>query len=271
MKPRSPTTANAMAAVKEITHRSPSCDVFRWKDESWAAVDGQCIVEIRQTVANRPCLAIVIQESNHMYLNAWVNRNMTSRQEAPTDVSIGIDMGNGRKENYLIHCNDPRDANALAGSLHRALMDFLNSARHEEQEQYHKPIARSTSLGTQSIRKPEDGPQTTKTVMQCRCKIFLQNEHSSWTNLGGAGLRLSMQIPSQRVHVYIESEKDKKRMVNAFIQSNFVERISGNNKRITFRLMNETTRATAVYMIQVKEDKVGNKIYDYLKGNRTAN
>ncbi|KAG2188363.1 hypothetical protein INT44_001116 [Umbelopsis vinacea] len=269
--PRSPTTANAMAAVREVTHRTPPCDVFRWKDNSWAAVEGQCIAEIRQTMANRPCLAIVIKESNHMYLNAWVNRNMTSRQEAPTDVSIGIDMGNGRKENYLVHCNDPRDAHALAGSLHRTLMEVMNATRQEEQEQYNTPILRSTSLGAASIRKPEDGPQTTKPLMQCRCKMFLQNEHANWANLGNVGLRLSMQIPSQRVHVYIESEKDSKRLVNTFIQSNFVERVSGNTKRITFRLMNETTRATAVYMIQVKDDKVGIKIYDYLKGNRTQN
>lgn len=194
---------------------------------------------------------------------------MTSRQEAPTDVSIGIDMGNGRKEDYLVHCNDPRDAHALAGALHRTLMEVMNAARQEEQEQYNNPVTRSTSLGAGTIRNPEDGPQTTKPLMQCRCKMFLQNEHASWTNLGNAGLRLSIQIPSQRIHVYIESEKDKKRLVNAFIQSNFVERVSGNTKRITFRLMNETTRATAVYMIQVKDDKVGIKIYDYLKGNRT--
>ncbi|CAM0135165.1 unnamed protein product [Umbelopsis sp. WA50703] len=270
--PRSPTTASAMAAVREILHRTPRCEVFRWKDNDWAAVENFCIVEIRQTVTNKPCLAVIIQESNHMYLNAWINRNMTSRQEAPTDVSISIDMGQGRKENYLVHCDDPRDANALAGALHRTLMDAINAARREEEEQANKvtrSLSRSTSLGATSVRKPEDGPQTTKPLMQCRCKMFLQHEHSSWTNLGSAGLRISIQIPSQRVHVYIESEKDSKRLVNSFIQSNFVERVSGNTKRITFRLMNEQTRATAVYMVQVKDDKVGIKIYDYLKGNRT--
>ncbi|KAJ2962037.1 hypothetical protein NQZ79_g2800 [Umbelopsis isabellina] len=270
--PRSPTTASAMAAVREILHRSPRCEVFRWKDNDWAAVENLCIVEIRQTVTNKPCLAVIIQESNHMYLNAWINRNMTPRQEAPTDVSISIDMGQGRKENYLIHCDDARDANALAAALHRTLMDAITAARREEEEMHAKQVtrtlSRSTSLGAASARKPEDGPQTTKPLMQCRCKMFLQHEHASWTNLGSAGLRLSIQIPSQRVHVYIESEKDSKRLVNSFIQSNFVERVSGNTKRITFRLMNEQTRATAVYMVQVKDDKVGVKIYDFLKGNR---
>jgi len=266
--PRSPTTAAAMASVRDIIHRSPPCEVFRWKDNAWAAVENHCIVEIRQTAVNRPCLAVLIQESNQMYLNAWINRNMTNRQEASTDVSIGIDMGNGRKENYLVHYNDPRDAHALAGALHRTLAEAANAARREEEEQYSSQITRSSSLVAAPTRNPEDGPQTTKPIMQCRCKMFLQNEHASWTNLGNVGLRLSMQIPSQRIHVYIESEKDNKRLVNTFIQSNFVERVSGNNKRITFRLMNETTRATAVYMIQVKDDKIGVKIYDYLKGNR---
>jgi hypothetical protein len=207
-QPRSPTTASAMAAVREILHRTPRCEVFRWKDNDWAAVENFCIVEIRQTVTNKPCLAVIIQESNHMYLNAWINRNMTSRQEAPTDVSISIDMGQGRKENYLVHCDDPRDANALAGALHRTLMDAINAARREEEEQANKvtrSLSRSTSLGATSVRKPEDGPQTTKPLMQSRCKMFLQHEHSSWTNLGSAGLRISIQIPSQRVHVYIES------------------------------------------------------------------
>ncbi|OAD70159.1 hypothetical protein PHYBLDRAFT_102741, partial [Phycomyces blakesleeanus NRRL 1555(-)] len=104
------------------------------------------------------------------------------------------------------------------------------------------------------------GPQTLQPVMQFKCKLFLQNETSSWSPFGSVSMRISQQIPSKRMHIYIENEKNK--LVSSVVRSGNVEKVG--NKKVTFLLKNEQERTSMVYMIQLKDEKTAVKTYDYL-------
>src|SRR5262249_34958884 len=109
-------SAASMTAVREIYLRTPPCEVFHWRERSWHAVEQDCIVEIRQTMANRSCIAVVLEENGQLYLNAWILSTTTVKRDAKTDVSIGVEMGQ-KKEHYLIHFDVPQHADLLYDAL----------------------------------------------------------------------------------------------------------------------------------------------------------
>jgi hypothetical protein len=112
----------------------------------------------------------------------------------------------------------------------------------------------------------EDVPQTLKPVFQCKCKLFVQSETSKWNQMGSTAMRISQQLPSQKMHIYIEDDKNK--LVSSIVRSGNVERLT--SKRITFLLTNDKDKSSVVYLIQVKDEQTGNKLYDYLKTQNAA-
>ncbi|KAI8062749.1 hypothetical protein BC940DRAFT_308272 [Gongronella butleri] len=292
--PRSPNPYNSnnqANGIKQVAFHNDQCEVFRWKDDSWYAVEGHCVLEIRQTYTNRSCIAIRLSSTGDLYLNAWILPHTMVNLASQTDVSIGVSMGQ-KRENYLIHfqaagiaqqleqvlqkehqaavvasrqlnghqaqigeppttpkdnrnsrnmvtTTSPQPTHADQQSMHpqqqhpqqqhaqnpqqQQMQQAQNPHQQQMQQMYPgQPInpqqqqananaalmTRSSSLMHAGV-EPKPIPQTLQKIMQCKCKLFMQNEHSNWSNLGTVLLIVSLQIPSQRMHIQIESDKKR--------------------------------------------------------------
>ncbi|CAO3594600.1 unnamed protein product [Absidia cylindrospora] len=246
--PRSPnpysTQQNGQNGIRQVLFRSQQCEVFRWNDESWYAVEGQCLLEVRQTFTNRSCIAIRVQTTDELYLNVWVLPQTQIRLASPTDISLGVIMGL-QPETYLVHFGEPSEAdelNQVLQKMHYAAVlaarqpsDGLRTLRGEPPTEMMaatmhfddddddggneangtmdaatngRIMNRSSSL-MQPGKEPSLIPQTLEPAMQCKCKLFVQNEHSNWSSFGSVQLLVSMQVPSQRIHIQIDSGKKR--------------------------------------------------------------
>ncbi|CDH49054.1 related to gef1 protein [Lichtheimia corymbifera JMRC:FSU:9682] len=271
--PRSPTPhmVNGQThGIRQVVFSNKHCQVFHWKAESWYGVEGQCVVEVRQTYTNRSCVAIQLQQTGQLYLNAWVLPSTVICHASPTDVSISVYMG-GQKENYLIHFHSPADAVAMYQILQRMHQEALKNDNGSIRASVVPPsnLIRSMSIDDEPAPKEDNTtvPQSLRLVMQCKTKLFVQNEHSKWSSFGSVQMKISQQLPSKRMHIEIENKSTK--LVSALVLSRNVERISP--KRITILLVNEKERQRMVYMVQIKEEETGNKMFEYLKTKNAEN
>ncbi|KAJ8656980.1 hypothetical protein O0I10_007314 [Lichtheimia ornata] len=261
-------------ATKQVLYRHGRCDVFHWKGDTWYAAQGRCGIQVRVTNANRSCISILLLESGQLYLNAWIFPTTMIQLQGDTDVCVSVYMGT-QMETYLIHFERRADAVELENVLqyaHRESIKIWGSA--EEQQQIAPPpssLLRSTSLVDPEAPPPdsktfrEEAPQTLKPLMQCKCKLFAQQEHAAWNSLGSVSLRISLQEPSNKMHIYMENGKTK--LVSSVVQSCNVERFGP--KRVSFLLT--TDRSSMIYMINLKEERTATKIYEYIKTKNAQN
>ncbi|KAG1147714.1 hypothetical protein G6F37_008190 [Rhizopus arrhizus] len=250
--PHSP-NASINNSIKQILYRNDQCQVFHWHNQSWYAADGQCLLQVRLTHSNRTCVAVELRNTGQLYLNAWILPNTVIRQPSPTDVSVSVYMGS-KKENYLIHFPQPQEASILVNILQHAHQESIQPS----------PPALSPTMEQEDEVEPVDNvncPQTLKPLMQCKAKLFVQTETSKWNTFGSVTTLISQQTPSMRMMIQIENEKTK--LVSAVVRSGNVEKIS--SKRISFLLSDETQKTSIVYMIHLREEETGNKIYEYLR------
>lgn len=257
-----------------MLYRHGRCDVFHWKGDTWYAAQGRCGIQVRVTNANRSCISILLLESGQLYLNAWIFPTTMIQLQGDTDVCVSVYMGT-QMETYLIHFERRADAVELENVLqyaHRESIKIWGSA--EEQQQIAPPpssLLRSTSLVDPEAPPPdsktfrEEAPQTLKPLMQCKCKLFAQQEHAAWNSLGSVSLRISLQEPSNKMHIYMENGKTK--LVSSVVQSCNVERFGP--KRVSFLLT--TDRSSMIYMINLKEERTATKIYEYIKTKNAQN
>lgn len=261
-------SVNSPALPNEVIYRTPSCEVFRWKDKGWFAVEDECTVEVRQAMVGRSCIVITQESNGKIYLNAWITAATDLRQDAATDVSVSVDY-NGRKDWFLIHMTAPQPAHELLNILVQVRGEAIESPSDGMLAQGNFMV-HASSLATGGVDDLEEEeeeeevlvPQTLEPILQCRVKMFLQKDNSNWANLGNSGMRLSLQMPAQRVHVYIESLKDRSVLINSTVKPDWVETI--NNKRVSIMISKEVGVST-VYMAQFKEEKMAAKLYEYAK------
>ncbi|CAO3590089.1 unnamed protein product [Absidia cylindrospora] len=243
--PRSPNPYNNQTnGIRQVIFRNQQCEVFRWNDESWYAVDGQCLLEVRQTFTNRSCIAIRVQTTGELYLNAWVLPQTQIRLASPTDVSMGLVLGS-QQETYLVHFEQSSDAtelNQVLQKMHHAAVlaarqpnDGQRTLRGDpptemmmyDDDEIEESVATTTTTTTtdgstavgrtltrssslmQSGQEPTPIPQTLQPTMQCKCKLFVQNEHSNWSSFGSVQLVVSLQVPSRRMHIQIDHDKKR--------------------------------------------------------------
>ena len=241
-------------------YSNSQCDVFHWHNQSWYAAEGQCLLQVRVTHTNRACVAVQLQNTGQLYLNAWILPTTVIRTPSATDVSISVYMG-VKKENYLIHFEHPSDASVCADILHKVHADSQYQLQQQPMMREQPEVEEVEPVDIVNV------PQTLKPVMQCKAKLFIKNETSNWSTFGGVTMRISQQSPSMRMLIQIENDKTK--LVSAVVRSGNVEMIS--SKRISFLLVDEAQKTSIVYMIHLREDQTGNKIYEYLRTKNAEN
>lgn len=256
--------------------------VFRWKDESWYAVEDDCLLEVRQTFSNRSCIAIHLKSSGQFYLNAWVLPDTFITRTTETDLSLSLHIANDQSvlENYLFHCESKSEADKLGNILEQMHQESvkMNMVISATSTLRGAPPAlmRSSSLASavgagDNVLSPEELAKTFKLAMQCKCKLYVQSASSKWNSFGSVYMKVSQQYATKKMHVAMESRKGGKttQLVSAMIQSRNVERLGP--KRITFLMVDELEKNSVVYMIQVREELTGDKIFEYVKTKNSEN
>ncbi|CAO3632541.1 unnamed protein product [Cunninghamella blakesleeana] len=267
-----PTDDQQQNGVRQVLFSNNQCEVFHWKAQSWYAVEGQCTVQVRLTFSARSCLAIQLQPSGQLYLNAWILPSMVIGQPSPTDVSITVAMA-AQQENYLVHFRHPADASNLLAILQRMHHESMtnvpippipNNNNNNQSRLMRQDTAIELKDETPSI---EDVPQTLTPVFQCKCKLFVQSETSKWNPMGSVAMKISQQLPSKKFHIEVQDDKNK--LISSIVKSGNVETLT--SKRITFLLTNDKEKTSMVYLIQLKDEQTGNKVVEYLKSQNAAN
>ncbi|KAI9256726.1 hypothetical protein BY458DRAFT_558360 [Sporodiniella umbellata] len=241
-----PKTIDGDSFIRRVLYTSHSCKVFHWNNQSWYATDGQCFLQVRLTQSNRTCVTVELQNKGQLYLNAWILSSTVVRQPSPTDVSLSVFMGE-RKENYLIHLNHPEEASSLFSILKNT--QAIGSCLHTDLEDDIEPVNTTNCL------------QTLSPVIECKAKLYVQTETSKWTTFGSVSIVICQQKPSMRTFIQIQNEKTK--LVSAVVKSGNVEKISA--KRISFLLTDEIQKTSIVYMIHLREEETGNKVYEQIR------
>ncbi|KAI9265019.1 hypothetical protein BDA99DRAFT_536516 [Phascolomyces articulosus] len=292
-------------AVRQILYSHGRCEVFHWKDQTWFSAQEPCAIRVHTTNANRSCLSIQLLQSRQLYLNAWIVPTTVVEQQGASDVSVSLFMGE-KKENYLIHFDRRSDAVELTSVLQRVHFESQQMfgpiptgpptagagmggglgpgltrggsqrsiataqtapSLHSSPSVLHSVSLFDAPMPTDARSYLEEVPQTLSPLIQCKVKLFYQQEPSNWNNMGGAVLRIAQQMPSKKTHVCIENGKH--RLVSALIMSSNVQQI--NPKRISFLLHNDQTKTHGVYMVQVKDEKTATKVFEYLRTRNQQN
>jgi hypothetical protein len=239
-----------------VLYSNDKCKVFRWKGESWYGVEGPCQLQVRQTYTNRSCVAVEMHDGQ-LYLNAWILPDTFLLLTSPTDISLSVTMF-GVTENYLIHCETAQSAQKLVQILERMHKES-HTISGTSTLRGAPPLLRSSSL-------PNCSDMSLKLVMQCKCKLYVQNEHAKWHSFGSVGLKISQQWSTRKMHIDLSNHT---RLVSAMVQSRNVERLGP--KRISFLLVDENEKNNVVYMVQVREELTGDKIFEYIKSKNSEN
>lgn len=265
--------------IKQVLYTNHHTKVFHWKDESWYAVEDDCLLQVRQTYSNRSCIAIHLKNNGQFYLNAWIlpDTFITRTTETDLSLSLHITTDQSQLENYLFHCQSKSEADRLSQILEKMhqesiQMNMVISATSTLRGAPPALMRSSSSLiDNTTTLSPEELQKTFKLAMQCKCKLYVQSASSKWNSFGSVYMMISQQYQTKKMLVAIESRKGGKttQLVSAMIQSRNVERLGP--KRISFLMVDELEKNSVVYMVQVREEETGDKIFEYVKTKNSEN
>ncbi|KAI8372051.1 hypothetical protein EDC96DRAFT_552231 [Choanephora cucurbitarum] len=259
-RPYSPGQYNPNTDVRQVLFSNDQCQVFHWKNDSWYAVEGQCLLQIRLTHSSYTCVTVELQNSAQLYLNAWILPDTVTRQPSATDISISLYLGM-QKENYLVHFQQPQDASVFFQLIQQAHSEAVQMSASQPTPQQEDTYDDPEPVDTVNV------PQSSRPILQCKAKLFIKNETSSWSAFGSVNMQISQQSPSMRM--LIEIQNDKTKLVSSIVRSGNVEKIGP--KRISFLLTDESSKTSIVYMIHVREDQNASKIFEYLRIKNAEN
>ena len=204
------------------------------------------------------------------------------RRDSPSEVSIGCDVPNGKKEYYLFACRDPGEADGLYHALNTGR--YLVSGVSDEQlrqatslfgrtTSFASSLATNSSVGStisnlslydtppvpmmptdyspQEDKDPEaEVPLEERVLVQDhKVKIFLRQDAGIWKNLGGGKLSVFTTGPEVRVHVLQSTKKDPKVIVDGRIfESGACERVARTGVAVN---LHTRDGKISVYMLQV--------------------
>jgi hypothetical protein len=107
------------------------------------------------------------------------------------------------------------------------------------------------------------GPVTNTISAQMKCKVFLQQQHAQWKNLGTAKLKLYRQQPTNVKQLVVEADtKDKAVLISTIVLTDGVERVGKTG--VAIELSDKGARTGIVYMIQLRNETSAGGLFDSL-------
>jgi hypothetical protein len=107
------------------------------------------------------------------------------------------------------------------------------------------------------------GPVTNTISAQMKCKVFLQQQHAQWKNLGTAKLKLYRQQPTNLKQLVVEAEnKEKTILISTIVLTDGVERVGKTG--VAIELSDKGARTGIIYMIQLRNENSAGGLFDSL-------
>nr|CAG8543859.1 13133_t:CDS:10 [Entrophospora candida] len=267
------------ADILSLNSNKPSSNdnveaVESWHDNDWKPLTKKdnCIVEVRLTTSNKGCWAIILPKSSKMVLNAWIHANTRIHQENPTCINISCETAQ-KNEFYRIKFSSTTDAILFHSSLMKVkqydkelspVMNQTNQGFMSRSSSLQGIATRTTSVVVDRQQKVRESEQQVSQVMESKCRLFLQNDHGVWTNLGWGQMKISLEMPSYRKRIVVNSDKQKTKLIDSIIWEGGVERVGKAGVAITINSTNNATNR-AIYMLQMKDEKTAIKTCDIMK------
>lgn len=110
---------------------------------------------------------------------------------------------------------------------------------------------------------PPTGPVTSTISAQMKCKVFLKQQHAQWKSLGSAKLKLYRESPTNVKQLVVEADnKDKSILISTIVLTDGVERVGKTG--VAIELSDKGVRAGVVYMLQLRNEKSAQGLFDSL-------
>lgn len=110
---------------------------------------------------------------------------------------------------------------------------------------------------------PYTGPATSTISAQMKCKVFLKQQHAQWKSLGSAKLKLYRESPTNVKQLVVEADnKDKSILISTIVLTDGVERVGKTG--VAIELSNKGVRTGVVYMLQLRNEKSAQGLFDSL-------
>ncbi|CAB4438621.1 unnamed protein product [Rhizophagus irregularis] len=249
---------SSIASFIETIQQTPPCEVSCWVLGEWIPITKKekCIVEIKMTSLNKPCWVVLLESSERMVLNSWILSTTTLYRDSINSLSVSCETGKNT-EYYKVTLTNVADADRLFSNFQK-MKNYGNNELGIPQVGF---ISRSSSLKNNQ-QPSKEIEQTLTDVMESRVKLFLQNDHGVWTNLGWGNMKLLLEVPSHRKRIIIQSEKQKSKFVDAFICETGVAK--GNKSSVTFKI-NIGESAKFIYMMQMKSEANAAKALEIMR------
>ncbi|CAG8663600.1 4651_t:CDS:2 [Rhizophagus irregularis] len=249
---------SSIASFIETIQQTPPCEVSCWVLGEWVPITKKekCIVEIKMTSLNKPCWVVLLESSERMVLNSWILSTTTLYRDSINSLSVSCETGKNT-EYYKVTLTNVADADRLFSNFQK-MKNYGNNELGIPQVGF---ISRSSSLKNNQ-QPSKEIEQTLTDVMESRVKLFLQNDHGVWTNLGWGNMKLLLEVPSHRKRIIIQSEKQKSKFVDAFICETGVAK--GNKSSVTFKI-NIGESAKFIYMMQMKSEANAAKALEIMR------
>lgn len=251
-------SVSSIASFIETIQQTPPCEVSCWVLGEWVPITKKekCIVEIKMTSLNKPCWAVLLESSERMVLNSWILSTTTLYRDSINSLSVSCETGKNI-EYYKITLTNGADADRLFSNFQK-MKNYGNSELGIPQVGF---ISRTSSLKNNQQQSKEI-EQTLTDVMESRVKLFLQSDHGVWTNLGWGNMKLLLEVPSHRKRIIIQSEKQKSKLVDAFVCETGVAK--GSKSSVTFKI-NIGDSAKFIYMMQMKSEANAAKALEIMR------
>lgn len=113
------------------------------------------------------------------------------------------------------------------------------------------------------VPAPYTGPSTSVISAQMKCKVFLKQQHAQWKSLGSAKLKLYRESPTNVKQLVVEADnKEKSILISTIVLTDGVERVAKTG--VAIELSNNGVRAGVVYMLQLRNEKAAQGLFDSL-------
>jgi hypothetical protein len=110
---------------------------------------------------------------------------------------------------------------------------------------------------------PSLGPITSRVTCDKKCKVFLQEHHAKWKNLGSAKLKLYHESPTNVKQLVVEADSSKKSiLISTIVLVDGVERVGKTG--VAVELSDKGRRTGIIYMIQTKNERDANDLFKSL-------
>ena len=96
-----------------------------------------------------------------------------------------------------------------------------------------------------------------------KCKVFLKQQHAQWKSLGSAKLKLYRESPTNVKQLVVEADnKDKTILISTIVLTDGVERVGKTG--VAIELSDKAVRTGVVYMLQLRNEKSAQGLFDSL-------